>query len=70
MLLGAFTVRATPLGFRRCSISPPRVARRSLRSRRSTLGWHRSAPSGRVSRSGSGLSLPLEETVKLGKEGE
>ena len=28
------------------------------------------APEGCVSRNGSGLSLPLEETVKLGKEGE
>ena len=27
-------------------------------------------PAGCVSRNGSGLSLPLEETVKLGKEGE
>jgi len=28
------------------------------------------APTGRVSRSGSGLSLTLEQTVKLRKEGE
>jgi len=33
-----FTARATPLGFRCQSSSPPRVARRSFFSRRSTLG--------------------------------
>jgi len=37
---------ATPLGFGCVWSSPPRVARRSLHSRRSTLGWFGVIPSG------------------------
>ena len=38
ILPGSCAIRATPLGFGHSSVFPPRVARRSLRDRRSTLG--------------------------------